>query len=63
MNFKYINIFLLFICIYRDGHVGLFLYGDLHHGHTQPCATFNNKMLTMENRFECIGLEIWGFHF
>ncbi|CAO3653522.1 unnamed protein product [Cunninghamella echinulata] len=46
-----------------DGHIGLFLYGDLHHGHTQPCATFNNELLTMNNSFECIGLEVWGFHY
>ncbi|KAI8084942.1 TLD-domain-containing protein [Halteromyces radiatus] len=44
-----------------DGHVGLFIHADLHNGHTQPCATFDNDTLTDQPYFEIIALEIWGF--
>lgn len=47
----------------RDGKVGLWLHGDLLHGHTEPCATFENEPLADHTTFECLALEIWGFKF
>ncbi|CDH54303.1 tld-domain-containing protein [Lichtheimia corymbifera JMRC:FSU:9682] len=46
-----------------DGKVGLWLNGDLLHGHTEPCATFENEPLADHTTFECLALEIWGFKF
>ncbi|ORZ24391.1 TLD-domain-containing protein [Absidia repens] len=46
-----------------DGQVGLFLHADLQTGHTQPCDTFDNDILTQQHYFEIIGLEIWGFDY
>ncbi|OAC98607.1 hypothetical protein MUCCIDRAFT_150149, partial [Mucor lusitanicus CBS 277.49] len=46
-----------------QGSFGLWVHSDLTHGYSQPCPTFNNPMLGKSPSFECIGLEIWEFHF
>ncbi|KAI7850405.1 TLD-domain-containing protein [Circinella umbellata] len=46
-----------------DGRVAIWLNEDLLQGHTESCATFDNKPLSSSLDFECLGLEIWGFRF
>jgi hypothetical protein len=44
-----------------DGFFGLWLDGDLYHGRSQPCKTYDNDMLTNKEDFHVKTLEAWGF--
>lgn len=44
-----------------DGRIGLWLHGDLLHGHSDVCVTFENPQLSEQPDFECLNIEIWGF--
>ncbi|XP_062060151.1 TLD domain-containing protein 2 [Lepus europaeus] len=43
-----------------SGHFGLWLDGDLYHGGSQPCATFNNEVLARHEQFCIMELEAWA---
>lgn len=45
------------------GQFGLWIHSDLTHGYTESSDTFDNPLLTSNNSFECIGLEIWSFQY
>nr|XP_031543703.1 TLD domain-containing protein 2 isoform X1 [Vicugna pacos]XP_031543704.1 TLD domain-containing protein 2 isoform X1 [Vicugna pacos] len=42
-----------------SGHFGLWLDGDLYHGVSHPCATFNNEVLARQEQFCIKELEAW----
>ncbi|XP_019065462.1 TLD domain-containing protein 2 isoform X3 [Fukomys damarensis] len=42
-----------------SGHFGLWLDGDLYHGTSKPCATFNNEVLARQEQFYIRELEAW----
>lgn len=44
-----------------DGNFGLWLDGDLCHGRSQPCKTFENPRLSREEDFVVKTIECWGF--
>jgi hypothetical protein len=44
-----------------SGVYGLWLDGDLYHGRTQPCLTYDNDLLTTSEDFVVQCLEVWGF--
>ena len=44
-----------------DGVFGLWLDGDLNHGRTHTCNTFDNDLLTNTEDFICCALEAWAF--
>ncbi|XP_032275631.1 TLD domain-containing protein 2 isoform X2 [Phoca vitulina] len=41
------------------GQFGLWLDGDLYHGGSHPCATFNNEVLARQEQFYIKELEAW----
>ncbi|XP_031461554.1 TLD domain-containing protein 2 [Phasianus colchicus] len=43
-----------------SGKFGLWLDGDLHHGGSCPCETFNNECLSPRGEFCIRDLEVWG---
>ncbi|NXC00681.1 TLDC2 protein, partial [Orthonyx spaldingii] len=43
-----------------SGRFGLWLDGDLHHGGSQPCETFDNETLSHQEEFCIQDLELWG---
>ncbi|XP_015736718.1 TLD domain-containing protein 2 isoform X3 [Coturnix japonica] len=43
-----------------SGKFGLWLDGDLHHGGSCPCETFNNESLSPRGEFCVQDLELWG---
>ena len=43
------------------GLFGLWLDGDLYHGRTQSCETFENDLLTVSEDFVVQAVEAWGF--
>ncbi|XP_045688703.1 TLD domain-containing protein 2 isoform X2 [Phyllostomus hastatus] len=42
-----------------SGEFGLWLDGDLYHGESHPCATFNNEVLARREQFCIQELEAW----
>ncbi|KAM7124996.1 TLD domain-containing protein 2 isoform 3-T5 [Molossus nigricans] len=42
-----------------SGQFGLWLDGDLYHGGSHPCATFNNEVLARQEQFCIKELEAW----
>ncbi|XP_021102500.1 TLD domain-containing protein 2 isoform X3 [Heterocephalus glaber] len=42
-----------------SGQFGLWLDGDLYHGRSHPCATFNNEVLARQEQFYIRELEAW----
>lgn len=44
-----------------DGLFGLWLDGDLYHGRSHPCKTYNNDTLSLREDFFVKTLEAWGF--
>jgi len=44
-----------------DGTFGLWLDGDLNHGRSHSCKTFDNDTLSSKEDFICRGLEAWSF--
>uniref|UniRef100_A0A0B7AX07 Oxidation resistance protein 1 n=2 Tax=Arion vulgaris TaxID=1028688 RepID=A0A0B7AX07_9EUPU len=44
-----------------EGHFGLWLDGDLNKGRSHECTTFHNDVLTMEEDFSILQLEVWTF--
>ncbi|KAJ8273112.1 hypothetical protein GJAV_G00097570 [Gymnothorax javanicus] len=43
------------------GEFGLWLDGDLYHGRSHSCKTFNNSMLSKKEDFTVQDIEIWSF--
>jgi hypothetical protein len=43
------------------GNYGLWLDGDLYHGRTQHCLTYNNDLLTVAEDFTIKYVEVWCF--
>ncbi|NXY76739.1 TLDC2 protein, partial [Glareola pratincola] len=43
-----------------SGRFGLWLDGDLHHGGSHPCETFDNETLSPREEFCVQDLEVWG---
>nr|XP_019605764.1 PREDICTED: TLD domain-containing protein 2 isoform X2 [Rhinolophus sinicus] len=43
-----------------SGQFGLWLDGDLYHGGSHPCATFNNEVLARQEQFCIMELEAWA---
>ncbi|NXJ86687.1 TLDC2 protein, partial [Trogon melanurus] len=43
-----------------SGRFGLWLDGDLHHGGSHPCETFDNETLSPREEFCVQDLELWG---
>ncbi|XP_065501953.1 TLD domain-containing protein 2 [Caloenas nicobarica] len=43
-----------------SGRFGLWLDGDLHHGGSHHCETFNNETLSPREEFCVQDLEVWG---
>jgi len=48
------------VCCDR-GVYGLWLDGDLYHGRTQWCMTYDNDLLTTSEDFMIKCLEVWTF--
>ncbi|KAG4100029.1 TLD-domain-containing protein [Neocallimastix lanati (nom. inval.)] len=47
-----------------NGKFGFYLNENLIDGYISPCMTFDyNSNITENEKFECYGLEIWGFEF
>ncbi|XP_077989724.1 oxidation resistance protein 1-like isoform X2 [Glandiceps talaboti] len=44
-----------------DGNFGLWLDGDIYHGRSHACSTFDNGCLSCKEDFVVQGLEAWGF--
>ncbi|KII66368.1 Oxidation resistance protein 1 [Thelohanellus kitauei] len=44
-----------------QGHCAIWLDGDLLHGHSQPCNTFDSPQLTKQVDFKCKVVELWSF--
>lgn len=44
-----------------EGHFGLWLDGDLYHGRSSKCKTYNNDCLSSQEDFVIKALEAWGF--
>jgi len=44
-----------------EGSFGLWLDGDLYHGRTQTCQTYDNDILTLNEDFCIKAIECWGF--
>lgn len=44
-----------------SGTAGLWLDGDLYHGRSKPCLTFNNTILSSSEDFYISEVEVWGF--
>ncbi|CAD5114508.1 DgyrCDS3632 [Dimorphilus gyrociliatus] len=44
-----------------QGSFGLWLDGDIYHGRTHHCETYNNDLLTSQEDFVVKGLEAWSF--
>lgn len=42
-----------------SGQFGLWLDGDLYHGGSHPCETFNNEVLARREQFCIQELEAW----
>nr|XP_023419980.1 TLD domain-containing protein 2 isoform X2 [Cavia porcellus] len=42
-----------------SGQFGLWLDGDLYHGRSHPCETFNNEVLARQEQFYTRELEAW----
>ena len=51
---------LVAVCCER-GVYGLWLDGDLYHGRTQWCMTYDNDLLTASEDFMIKCLEVWTF--
>lgn len=47
--------------IYHRGKFGLWLDGDLYHGRSHRCSTFDNEVLSSSEDFLLKGLEAWSF--
>uniref|UniRef100_A0A8D0KUN8 TLDc domain-containing protein n=1 Tax=Strix occidentalis caurina TaxID=311401 RepID=A0A8D0KUN8_STROC len=43
-----------------SGRFGLWLDGDLNHGGSHPCETFDNETLSSREEFCVQDLEVWG---
>ena len=43
------------------GSFGIWVDGDLYHGHTQACQTYDNDILTDSEDFVMKAVEAWGF--
>ncbi|NXV23781.1 TLDC2 protein, partial [Cepphus grylle] len=43
-----------------SGRFGLWLDGDLHHGGSHPCETFDNETLSPREEFCVQDVEVWG---
>ena len=58
-----IFIFYFFHCSFflSRGVFGIWFDGDLYHGRTHKCDTFNNEMLTSSEDFVVKALEAWAF--
>ena len=50
-----------YLSAFYSGNFGLWLDGDLYHGRSHPCTTFNNAQLSWKEDFLCSGLEAWTF--
>lgn len=46
-------------CLVCSGKFGLWLDGDLNHGGSHPCETFNNEALSPKEEFLIRDLEVW----
>ncbi|KAJ8334454.1 hypothetical protein SKAU_G00400930 [Synaphobranchus kaupii] len=44
-----------------EGEFGFWLDGDLYHGRSHSCKTFNNPMLSKKEDFTVQDIEIWSF--
>lgn len=44
-----------------SGVYGLWFDGDLYHGHSQKCKTYDNDILTSNEDFVIAAIEIWTF--
>jgi len=49
------------VVFYGRGVYGLWLDGDLYHGRTQWCMTYDNDLLTTSEDFMIKCLEVWTF--
>jgi len=47
----------------NKGKFGFFLDKYLDEGHSSVCDTFDNEILTKNNKFVCHGCEIWGLEY
>ncbi|KAL1923890.1 uncharacterized protein VTP21DRAFT_6925 [Calcarisporiella thermophila] len=43
-----------------DGKFGLWINAGLDRGHSEPCPTFDNEVLSGSKDFECMELEVWA---
>mmetsp|Transcript_1171 Transcript_1171/g.4130 ORF Transcript_1171/g.4130 Transcript_1171/m.4130 type:complete len:629 (+) Transcript_1171:203-2089(+) len=48
------------LAIGGGGHYAIFIDGELLYGHSGPCDTFGNGILSTETEFQVAGLEVWS---
>ena len=61
LSLKFYLMLVLNYFVICSGLFGLWLDGDLNHGRSHSCKTFDNETLSSKEDFICRGLEAWSF--
>jgi hypothetical protein len=44
-----------------EGRFGLWFEQTLTHGHSAPCETYDNEVISSTPDFKILGIEVWSF--